>query len=267
MRRMFIGVLLVATMTAFFLGFSSNLSIQSAGPQDPLPPIQAFETASPTLGPTVFPTGIAVLPSGHKVLIRLPAVDKEGNGALADLTVESVPGSGRVFIGFDASPLVNSDTQSSLRIALDVAKRLAQRDGASFDVFYTFSTQSDVVGGKSAGAAAAVATIAVLSGSSLRNDVLLTGTVEPDGTVGPVGKILEKAKAVRAAGYRTFLVPVGESVQTVVVEECRQKQTANSVARECSSTTQSVDIASKVPGLSIVEVKDILEAYRLIKAG
>ena len=265
MRRMFIGVLLVATMTAFFLGLSSNLSIQSAASQNPLPTLQAFETVSPTPGPTAFATANAV--SGYKVLIRLPAVDKEGNGALADLTVETKPGSGRVYIGFDASPLVNSDTQSSLRIALDVAKRQALQDASGYDVFYTFSTQSDVVGGKSAGAAATVATIAALTGTRLRNDVLLPGTVEPDGSIGPVGKILEKAKAVRAAGYRTFLVPVGESVQTIVVEECTQKQTQNAIARECSSTTQSVSIASKVPGLQIVEVKDTLEAYRLIKAG
>ncbi len=265
MRRMFIGVLLVVAMRAFFLGLSSNLSIRSAAEQNPLPTLQAFQTASPSAGPTVFPT--AAVPAGRKALIRLPAVDKEGQGALADLTVEALPGHGRVFIGFDASPLVNADTQSSLRIALDVAKRLGQNSASGWDVFYTFSTQSDVVGGKSAGAAATVATIAVLSDATLRNDVLLTGTVEPDGSIGPVGKILEKAKAVRAAGYRTFLVPVGESVQTIVVEECKQKQTANAVARECSSTTQSVDIAQQVPGLSIVEVKDVLEAYRLIKAG
>lgn len=264
---MFIGVLLAATMIAFFLGVTSNLSIRLATQPTAVPTVTAFESdATPIV--SVQPSAAAsVQVVSHKAVIRLPAVDKEGKGALADLTVEAVSGRGRVFIGFDASPLVNSDTQSSLRVALDVARRLSNADSSNLDIFYTFSTQSDVVGGKSAGAAATVATMAVLTGSRLRSDTLLTGTVEADGSIGPVGKILEKAKAVRAAGYVTFLVPVGESKQNVVVEECQQKQAANGVIRECSSHTESVDIASQLPGLKIVEVRDILEAYRIIKAG
>lgn len=266
MRRMFIGVLLAATMIAFFLGLASNLAIRSSNVQDqPGNTIAStFDTSIATVVPSSIPSGTA---TARKIVVRLPAVDKDGNGALADLTVEAVQGSGRVFIGFDASPLVNSDTQGSLRIAYDVAKRMAQTDAKTLDVFYTFSTQSDVVGGKSAGAAAAVATIAALSEASLRRDVLLTGTIEPDGSIGPVGKILEKAKAAKEAGFRTFLVPVGESKQNVVVEECREKRSSGVFVRECSSRTQSVDIASKVPGLQIVEVKDVSEAYNLIKTG
>jgi len=253
-------------MIAFFLGVSSNLSIRLASESTAVPTATAFESDVPIVSvqPSV---GLMVQTLSRKAVIRLPAVDKEGKGALADLTVEAVTGKGRVFIGFDASPLVNSDTQGSLRVALDVARRLSNANASGWDVFYTFSTQSDVVGGKSAGAAATVATMAVLTGSRLRSDTLLTGTVEADGSIGPVGKILEKAKAVRAAGYVKFLVPSGESKQNAVVEQCQQKQTQGGVIRECSSRTESVDIASQVPGLKIVEVKDILEAYRLIKAG
>ncbi|MBI5225894.1 hypothetical protein HY994_01485 [Candidatus Micrarchaeota archaeon] len=267
MRRLFIGIFVVATLTAFFLGLASNVSIRtSALDANPTSLPQGFESAPLQVSNDSAPFAAAIQ-SARKVVIRLPAVDKEGNGALADFTVEAVPGKGRVFIGFDSSPLVNSDTQSSLRVALDVAKRLSKTDANRFDVFYSFSTQSDVVGGKSAGAAATVATLAAFSGNALRPDVLLTGTVEPDGTIGPVGKILEKAKAVRAAGYRTFLVPQGESVQNVVVEECKQQQTDNGFMRQCASTSRSQDIASLVPGLSIVEVKDVLDAYRMIKSG
>ncbi|MBI2445164.1 hypothetical protein HYV43_02130 [Candidatus Micrarchaeota archaeon] len=267
MRRMFIGVLLAATMIAFFLGVASNLSIRSA-PSELALPTPALSDSSLTPIVTVQPpleTRIEAVT--RKTVIRLPAVDKEGQGALADLTVEAVTGKGRVFIGFDTSPLVNSDTQGSLRIALDVARRLSNANTSGWDVFYTFSTQSDVVGGKSAGAAAAVATLSVLTGSRLRSDTLLTGTVEPDGSIGPVGKILEKAKAAKAAGYRKFLVPSGESSQNVVVEECQQKGVPGGIVRECSSRTEKLDVASQVPGMDVIEVRDVLEAYRLIKAG
>jgi len=37
----------------------------------------------------------------------------------------------------------------------------------------------------------------------------MTGTLNHDGSIGPSGKILEKAIAAKEAGAKVFLVPVG----------------------------------------------------------
>lgn len=255
MRTIFIGLLVISVLMAFFLGYASNVSLQAQ------PEVRTLPLATPQAQEFESPQDIA-----RKVSLDLPAVDRQGSGALASFSVEVKTGSGKVYIGVNDSPLVNADTQSSLRIALDVAKNTASASTRDLDVFYSFSTESDVVGGRSAGAAATVATMAALRGEKLRPDVLITGTVEPDGRIGPVGKILEKAQVVRQAGYLTLLVPVGESTQNLVVEECRDRRVGNTFVRECLSTTKKVDVASQVPGLAILEVENVLDAYNLMKA-
>lgn len=68
------------------------------------------------------------------------------------------------------------------------------------------------VGGPSAGLAYALAVADMLDrGDDARGRrVAATGTIAPDGSVGPVGGVHEKAIAADAAGARVFLVPVEE---------------------------------------------------------
>ena len=69
------------------------------------------------------------------------------------------------------------------------------------------STSAD---GPSAGAAMTVGFLAVLRGDPIQRGVALTGTIEPNGQVGPVGKIADKVRAAAREGYRTVLVPQGQ---------------------------------------------------------
>ena len=64
--------------------------------------------------------------------------------------------------------------------------------------------------GPSAGAAMAVGFIAMFKGEHIQRGVALTGTVEPDGQIGPVGSIPDKIRAAAREGYRTVLVPRGQ---------------------------------------------------------
>jgi PDZ domain-containing protein len=68
---------------------------------------------------------------------------------------------------------------------------------------------STPVGGPSAGLAFTLAIIDDLTPGDLTGgaDVAVTGTINSDGTVGPVGGTGQKAAAVRAQGYDVFLVP------------------------------------------------------------
>ena len=66
-------------------------------------------------------------------------------------------------------------------------------DLSEYDLVYTIKANATVIEGASAGAALAVATVAALTGKELNSSVMMTGTINHDGTIGPVGGIFEKA--------------------------------------------------------------------------
>lgn len=72
-----------------------------------------------------------------------------------------------------------------------------------------FLERSGRVDGPSAGAITTVGVLAALRGDTVRQDVAMTGTINPDGTIGPVGGIPQKIDGAAAAGIKTVLVPYG----------------------------------------------------------
>jgi PDZ domain-containing protein len=68
------------------------------------------------------------------------------------------------------------------------------------------------VGGPSAGLAYALAVTDMLDqpDDARGRAIAATGTIAPDGSVGPVGGVHEKAIAVRRAGATVFIVPAEE---------------------------------------------------------
>ena len=64
--------------------------------------------------------------------------------------------------------------------------------------------------GPSAGAAMAVGFMALFKGDPIHRGIALTGTLKPDGNVGPVGSIPDKIRAASREGYRTILIPAGQ---------------------------------------------------------
>jgi PDZ domain-containing protein len=73
------------------------------------------------------------------------------------------------------------------------------------------------IGGPSAGLAFTLGVLDKLSTSDLTGGrvIAATGTINPDGTVGPIGGIVQKTAAVRKAGAGAFLVPSDEYAQAV----------------------------------------------------
>src|SRR3954470_15442919 len=92
-----------------------------------------------------------------------------------------------------------------------VGVTLATKDD-HFDVPYTVTIDSGSIGGPSAGLAFTLEVIDSLTPGELTggHQVAVTGTIEADGSVGPIGGIAQKTAAVRAAGARYFLVPADE---------------------------------------------------------
>ncbi len=82
----------------------------------------------------------------------------------------------------------------------------------SYDTPFPVSIRTSNVGGPSAGLAFTLALIDQLTAGELTGGrkVAVTGTISLDGTVGDVGGVAQKTRAVEAAGSKVFLVPPGE---------------------------------------------------------
>ncbi|MFH0889953.1 MAG: S16 family serine protease [Candidatus Aenigmatarchaeota archaeon] len=196
--------------------------------------------------------------NGSFATMLLPAVDDKGNGLVTNLTVEVNRGEGRSLVDI-RSLLFWVDTQNSIRIAGNVAAKYTDVKLDNYDIVYTIATNASVVEGPSAGAALTIATIAALKNKKLRPDVMITGTINPDGSIGEIGDVFSKAQAAKAVNATTLLVPIGQSVE---IKTGYEKTCKNYfVSKVCASTwqTNSLNI-SELVGINVIEVGNINDA-------
>jgi len=187
-----------------------------------------------------------------QVIVKMPAVDDEGNGVITLLVVEAIPGSGRTLVDID-NLLFWADTQGSIRMAKNVAENISGIDADNFDIVYNIYANASIIGGESAGAALAIATIAALENKNISDKVIITGTVNHDGTIGPVGGILAKAKAAKSENATLFLVPLLQSRE--VVYESREHCEKFGPGEFCR--IEQVPVTVNVGNESQIEIKEV----------
>lgn len=196
------------------------------------------------------------VPSGVKA--HLVAVTREGKGIISPVWINAKPGTGRILVDVE-NLLFWVDTQYSMRIAGKVAKEQLEIPPTKYDLTYFISTNASLVGGPSAGAPLTLATMAALQNKSLREEVIMTGSIQPDGTIGDVGGILEKAKAAEREGFKKFLVPEGQLTQT----RYRRREKCNEVGTfqicQTKYVPKRINVEERV-GIDVVEVKNISQA-------
>ena len=93
--------------------------------------------------------------------------------------------------------------------------QLRTRD-EKFELPFEVTIESEDIGGPSAGLAFALTVIDVLTPGELTGTpdgraVAVTGTIAPDGAVGPIGGVGQKAAAVTDAGVSIFIVPAANA--------------------------------------------------------
>ena len=196
---------------------------------------------------------------GYTVAMPVPALDAKGQGVTTYLVVETKKGNGKTLANIDVLSFW-VDTQQSIRTARSVAEEITGMDTDKIDIIYGIdANNASLVGGPSAGAALTVATIAVLEGRQPNSNVMITGTIEANKSVGAVGGVFEKAKAAKLAGATLFLVPPGESFEIVVepVENCTKEM--GFVYCEKTYTKRTVDIGNET-GINMIEIYEITDA-------
>ncbi|MBD3163932.1 hypothetical protein GF323_01920 [Candidatus Woesearchaeota archaeon] len=165
-------------------------------------------------------------------------------GSTAELFLEIKPGSGRVFV--DTFPLSKIDTQFSMRSAKEIACDFLDHDCSRQDFIYTIRADAPIIGGPSAGAAAAVLTAAILSGSGVKHEISITGTINSGGLIGPVGGLKEKIEAGSQSGLKAILIPEGESARANI-----------------SNSTLSLEQYASSLGIELIEVSGLNSALEV----
>ncbi len=201
-----VTVLAILVILAFSAGTAFGVFIQgqiSGGEQDAGADSEPFQ-----------------LTEVREAATQIAAVDSQGNGLLCDLSVKVEPGEGDIF--YRIEPYAQVDLQYSAETAVEFAAQMAGIDLSDIDVSFEIEASAQMIGGPSAGAAMTVVVYAAIENRQVRDDVVITGEIRPDGSIGQVGAVIAKAGAAAKAGKKLFLVPPGQSrvvTYTMVIEE------------------------------------------------
>ncbi|PPA79664.1 MAG: Archaeal Lon protease [ANME-2 cluster archaeon HR1] len=178
------------------------------------------------------------------------------SGVLLNATVIVTPGNGHVFV--DTQPYTQMDLQGSARMATLVASDVTGIDPSEYDFYFIIEVTSPIIGGPSAGAALTVATIADIMNWELSQDVVMTGMINPDGSIGPVGGIPYKLDAAAQYGASLFIVPEGQT--EVMISNKKTVKGGPFVMIEDEPVLIDVIERGKEQNVNVVEVANIQEA-------
>ncbi len=197
-----------------------------------------------------------------KVDMNLAAVDSQGKGVIGNLTVTVRKGSGLILVNIN-DVLAGYDTQYSARVAAQAASDYTMKAIDKLDIIYSIKANSPLVSGMSAGGAMTLGTVAALEDKGLKEGVIMTGTINEDGEIGPIGGVYEKAKAAKEKGLLLFLVPLNQA--TGITYKQNRDCNTNGGFTFCRVNYEpiTVDISKEV-GIPIIEVGNIEDAAKYI---
>jgi Lon protease-like protein len=152
------------------------------------------------------------------------AIDQNANGWVLPIEVEIIPtGDGTVSIDVK-NVQYETGFQTAVRNAVEVASEHSGIEVSDKDIIIRVVNEFDdpqgelTIDGGSAGALVSAMIIVGLSGEEIDSSVLVTGTIELDGTVGRIGALEEKAQAAANFGAKTLLVPEEQEFNDASIE-------------------------------------------------
>jgi predicted ATP-dependent protease len=152
------------------------------------------------------------------------AIDQNDNGRVLPIEVEIIP-SGDGSISIDVKNVqYETGFQTALRDAVKVASDYSDVEVSDKDIIVRVINEFDDPGGEltidggSAGALIAAMIISGLVDEQMDSSVLITGTIEPDGSVGAIGGLEEKAATAADFGAETLLVPEDQEFEDTSIE-------------------------------------------------
>lgn len=174
-----------------------------------------------------------------------------------------VEGNGQVYVS--TTPKIGIELQEAAERAFKAAQSFTGIDASNLDLMLrVISNESiNVLDGPSAGAAVAVLASSMLLNMPIRKDVVITGTIDEYGRIGPVGGILYKAEAAAKIGAKIFLVPKGQSVDEVYMKVERQVAPGIVIVYYRPELINVEEyLRSKGYDIHVIEVSTLSEAFK-----
>jgi predicted S18 family serine protease len=169
-------------------------------------------------------------------------------GVLTNVTLNIVPGDGVIVVN-NGSTTVASDTLQSVHIAVNYATNYLNVSENKYNFTFIIGNNDSNVSGPSAGLALTLLTISGLKQRPLSGNFTLTGTISPDGVVGPIGGVFDKVQAAKSIGSRFVLVPYVNNTTSEYMLYYLSQQAYGTPLVEVSNVSQALPYAfgSKKP--------------------
>jgi uncharacterized protein len=153
----------------------------------------------------------------------------------------------RIQVGFfeSSAGAIGPQWRAAGWMAALVATTLLEENLHAYRISYTLE---GLIDGPSAGALTTCGLMAVMRGDRIPDNVSMTGTVNPDGTIGPVGGIPHKILGAAQAGTKRFAIPLGQRRDTNL----------------CTGNEEDVIALGRSLGIEVAEVGDVREAYAFL---
>jgi hypothetical protein len=209
-----------------------------------LPFVALALTAALTVGGLAAPAGAGAERKVTLFPVSVTQTDEGSVGGAHPVTIRLREGGGDQFrVGFTEDEVGGTGDQwrAAGWNAATVATLLTGSDLGGNEITYDLNGRID---GPSAGALMTIGTIALLRGDKIKKDITMTGTINPDGTVGPVGGIPYKVDGAVEANKKRMLIPLGQ----------------RNVEDDLGNVVDIVDLGVE-KDIEVQEVGDIYEAY------
>lgn len=177
-------------------------------------------------------------------------------GTLMNISVEIRPGKGRVLV--QTTPLMGVVFQDAANTAVFVAENKTGKALSSSDVIFSVNAEGQVPGvdGPSAGALMTLLTISAIDNNRLNDSITLTGTIDNEGNIGPIGGALQKAQAAKAGGKTLFLVP-GENSKLVTYRLVERQYGGITVVERVADVVNAKEYIEENVGIRVEYVNTI----------
>jgi hypothetical protein len=184
-------------------------------------------------------------------------------GTMMQVTVDIKPGYGRVLV--ETKPLMGVVFQDAANTAVVAAENYTGCDLSGSDIIFSVEASAEVpeVDGPSAGALMTTLIIAALENITLPDEVTMTGTISPDGHIGEIGGIMEKAKAAKEDNKRIFILP-RENSRLVRYEEVRKQYGGITIIKQNPVIEDTKEYIEKNIGIYVEYVDSIRDVMDII---
>ena len=213
----------VYALTTFFftIFFLSGIYFEIPSPNKYVETKIVYQTVTKYINNTIeLPVG--QIYEKNVTVYGIAVFNETGSGELAKISMLLKPGYGGMFLDVSEKTF-GTDLQESMPLIRDYAQAFTEKNLMYKDVVVKIDFTGRNVQGTSGSAAMAVGLIAMLQDIKLKNDTVLTGVLNPDGTLDQVNSLNLKISVAKNLGVREILIPkvecssVNESITGITV--------------------------------------------------